>query len=671
MKALKFPIIPITIFLALGIVFGSYLNFDFLFILATNLLTLLSFSFFYFHKKKKNFIYLFGFTTYIFAFQLGIALQYFHCEKNQKKHYTHFVSNHEKVLLEGIIKNSAKPSKTKNKYIAQITKINTNSATGKTLIYVPKEEKINLKPGSHFSVITNLIPIKDNFNPYQFNYSKYIEKQNIYHQIYSSASDLKINKQEKNFDFYLYEIRENLINSFKEHQFSQKTQGIINALLFGQRVFLDKEIIESYTNAGVIHILAISGLHVGIIYIILGFIFKPLIRFKNGKNINLILIIGILWFFAFLSGLSPSVTRAVLMFSILAIGKHFNQQTTTINTVAVSALILLCYNPNYIFDVGFQMSYAAVLSIILLNPFFKCFHFSKNKIIKYTVDIILVSLAAQIGVLPLSIYYFNQFPVLFLVANIIVIPLTFLILSLGIATLFFNYFLKSVAEYIGIFLSKSIEIMNQYINWISSFDSFVVKNISFTLVLCGFSYLLIFMLLYLIYNPKTKNIKFVLAALFIFQISYIATKYKENNTEEFIVFGSKSSLVTIKNKNKITAFTNNPEANTENITEYKRGTFSEDVSILPLENVLLFKNTKVLIVDSLATYKISQKPDVIILTQGTRVNLERLIQINTPKIIIADNSNSKYKVENWRATCLKEKIPFHSTYEKGLYIIRK
>jgi competence protein ComEC len=85
----------------------------------------------------------------------------------------------------------------------------------------------------------------------------------------------------------------------------------------------------------------------------------------------------------------------------------------------------------------------------------------------------------------------------------------------------------------------------------------------------------------------------------------------------------------------------------------------------------LFKNTKVLIVDSLATFKISQKPDVVILTQGTKVNLERLIKLNQPKVIIADNSNSKYKVENWKSTCLKEKIPFHSTYEKGLYIIRK
>jgi competence protein ComEC len=671
LKALKFPIIPISIFLALGIVFGSYLNFNFLFILATNLLTLLSFTFFYFYKKQQNFIYLFGLTTYILVFQLGIALQYFHCEKNQKKHYTHFVSTHEKVLLEGIIKSNAKPSKTKNKYTAQITKINTTSATGKILIYVPKEDKINLKPGSHFSVVTNLIPIKDNFNPYQFNYAKYIEKQNIYHQIYTSASDLKINNQERNFDFYLYEIRENLINSFKKHQFSQKTQGIINALLFGQRVFLDQETIESYTNAGVIHILAISGLHVGIIYIVLGFILKPLIRLKNGKSINLILIIGILWFFAILSGLSPSVTRAVLMFSILAIGKHFNQQTSTINTVAVSALLLLCYNPNYIFDVGFQMSYAAVLSIILLNPFFKHFHFSKDKIIKYFIDVVLVSLAAQIGVLPLSIYYFNQFPVVFLVANIIVIPLTFLIVSLGIATLFFNYFLNSISDYFGILLSKSIELMNQYIAWISQFESFVIKNISFSLLLCVVSYVLIFTLIYLAYHPKHKNLKYALLSLFVFQIAFITTKYKENNTEECIVFGSKNSLVTIKQKNKIIAFTNNPEENIENITEYKRGTFSEDVSILPLENALLFKDTKILIVDGLAAYKISQKPDVVILTQGTRVNLERLIKLNQPKIIIADNSNSKYKVERWKKTCLKEKIPFHSTYEKGIYIIRK
>lgn len=671
MKPIKFPIIPIVIFLALGIVFGSFLKFEFSIISITTSILFLVFSLLFFIKKGKQHVFLFGLTTYLLAFQIGIVLQYFHHEKNHENHYTKFITNNEKVFLEGTIKNSTKPSKTKNKYIVEINKINNNLVSGKTLIYIPKEDKIKLKPGTQISVVTNLYAIKDNLNPYQFNYAKYIEKQNIFHQIYTSANDIKIGNQEKKIDYYVFEIREKLINSFKTYQFNQKTEGIINALLFGQRILLDQETIQSYSNAGVIHILAISGLHVGIIYLILGFLFKPLNRLKNGKIINLILVLGTLWFFAFLSGLSPSVTRAVLMFSILAIGKHFNQQASTLNTIAVSALILLCYNPNYIFDVGFQMSYTAVISIVLLNPFFNYFYFSKNKILKYFIGIILVSLAAQIGVLPLSIYYFNQFPVLFLVANIIVIPLTFAILSLGIVTLFFNFISATIASFFGVVLSKTIEVMNQYIAWISQFESFVIKNISFSLSLCIVSYLLIFTFIYLAYHPKAKNLKYTLLTLFIFQIAYITTKYKENNTEELIVFGSKNSLITIKQKNKITAFTNNPEENTESISQYKRNTFSEDVSILPLENILLFKNTKVLIVDSLATYKISQKPDVIVLTQGTRVNLERLIQVNTPKIIIADNSNSKYKVENWKSTCIKEKIPFHSTYEKGLYIIRK
>ena len=304
MKALKFPIIPITLFLVIGIVFGSYFKFDFSVYVISTLITLSFFTFLHFLKKETNSIFLFGLITYIIAFQLGIILQYFHYEKNQETHYTHLVPNKEKVFLEGIIKSIAKPSKTKDKYIVEISKINNSTVSGKTLIYIPKESNLKLKPGLHFSVITELYPIKDNFNPYQFNYARYIEKQNIFHQIYASEKNLKISSQEKNFDYYLFEIREKLLNSFNQHSFVQKTKGVINALLFGQRILLDPETIQSYSNAGVIHILAISGLHVGIIYLIISLLFKPLNRIKNGKIINLTLVIGILWFFAFLSGLS-------------------------------------------------------------------------------------------------------------------------------------------------------------------------------------------------------------------------------------------------------------------------------------------------------------------------------------------------------------------------------
>jgi competence protein ComEC len=378
-----------------------------------------------------------------------------------------------------------------------------------------------------------------------------------------------------------------------------------------------------------------------------------------------------LWSFAFISGLSASVTRAVIMFTILSIGKHYNQQNNTLNTVAFSALLLLCYNPNYIFDVGFQLSYAAVIAIVLLNPFFKYFYFTKNKIVKYSTDIMLVSLTAQIGVLPLSIYYFNQFPILFLVANIVVIPLTIIILFTGLATLVITPFFTSIALALGKILSLLIETMNTYITWIATFEGFVIKNISFTATLCFLAYMTTSLFIYFLYRNKAKNFKYFLASIIVFQLAYFYTNSKEANSEELVIFSSKSSLITIKENNSITAYTNSPETNIDNITNYKRGTFTEEVSILPLENILFFNETKVLIIDSLSTYKLSQKPDIIILTQGTRVNLERVLQINKPKVIIADNSNSKYKVEMWKKTCVKEKVPFHSTYEKGLYKIVK
>ena len=670
MKALKFPLIPIVPFLALGIIVSFLLKLQlnliitglgFLFICFLILLKI---------PKTRNEPFYFGLVTYILAFQIGALLFYTHFEPNRENHYSKIISN-DVCLIDGTIVNETKPSAKKNKYIVTINALNGKEASGKFLLYFPKGTKKAIIPGSEIILKSKLYPIKGSFNPYQFDYGKYMEKQNVFHQVYGDENNTSIVKQTKNLNYYLYTFRNKLSDSFAIQDFDAKTQAVLNALLFGQRILLDPETIAAYSNAGVIHILAISGLHVGILFLILNFLLKPLNKHKKGKLLKLLLILSFLWSFALISGLSASVTRAVIMFSILSVGKHYNQQNNTLNTVAFSALLLLCYNPNYIFDVGFQLSYAAVIAIVLLNPFFKYFYFTKNKIVNYSTDIILVSLAAQIGVLPLSIYYFNQFPVLFLVANIVVIPLTTIILFLGLATLTTTPFSTQIALALGKILSEIIELMNSYINWISNFDNFLIKNISFTSTLCLLAYGIIVFFIYLLYHKKSQNFKYLLGSILVFQLAYFYTKFKENNYDELIIFNSKNSLITLKENNQISAFTNSLEENITNISNYKRATFTEEVSILPLENILLFNSTKILVVDSLSTYKLSQKPDIIILTQGARVNLERLIQINSPKIIIADNSNSKYKVEMWEKTCLKEKIPFHSTYEKGLYKIVK
>jgi competence protein ComEC len=670
LKLVKFPLIPCVLFLALGIITGYVFKTNITYLLPLLTLSFIGYTLLLNATKINLKAVYFGIATYCIVLQIGAVLFYTHYEPNDKNHYSKIMTN-DICIIHGTIQNAIKPSAKKNKYIVELNAINGEKSTGKFLLYFPKDSKVDIILGSEIHLKSKLYPIKGSYNPYQFDYAKYMEKQNIFHQVYGEDNNVSVIRQTKNLNYYLYTFRNRLSNSFAIQNFTPKTQAILNALLFGQRILLDSETIAAYSNTGVIHILAISGLHVGIFFLILNFLLKPLNINKRSRLVKLFLILLFLWSFAFISGLSASVTRAVIMFSILSIGKHYNQQNNTLNAIAVSAFLLLCYNPNYIFDVGFQLSYAAVIAIVLLNPFFKYFYFTKNKIINYSIDIILVSISAQIGVLPLSIYYFNQFPVLFLVANIVVIPLTTIILFAGLATLVITPISAQIALILGKILSLLIELMNSYIIWVSQFENFLIKNISFTSTLCFLAYITITLFIYFLYHKKAQNLKYLLFSVLAFQLVYIFTNIKENNAEELIIFSNKNSLITIKEDNSISAYTNSPETNIDNISSYKRGTFTKQVSILPLENILLFNETKLLIIDSLATYKLSQKPDIIILTQGTRVNLERVLKTNKPKVIIADNSNSKYKVEMWKKTCAKEKIPFHSTYEKGLYKISK
>jgi len=400
------------------------------------------------------------------------------------------------------------------------------------------------------------------------------------------------------------------------------------------------------------------------------FLLKPLKKVKFGAEIQLLIVLAILWLFALLTGLPASVTRAVTLFSFISIGNYFNQPKAIYNALAISAFLILLVNPNAIFDIGFQLSYAAVLSIVLFQPFYKKFYFSENKIAVYFTDIILVSLAAQIGVLPLSLYYFNQLPLLFLMANLVIIPLSSLVLIAGIVILPFNFILPTVATFLGKILEFSIQLMNDYIHWIAQFKSGIITNISFSSGLTFSMYLVIITIIYWIYNTKVKNIKYVLACILLFQLSYISVKWNENQGGELIIFNEKSTLIGIKIQNSVIAFTDNPEKHNATLNHYTRGTFSDSLRIFPMQNAISFQNKRILVVDSLGIYKTSIRPEIVVLTQNPKINLARLIQEMQPKEIVADKSNYKSNISTWNTTCKKEKIPFHAIAEKGFYRLK-
>jgi competence protein ComEC len=366
--------------------------------------------------------------------------------------------------------------------------------------------------------------------------------------------------------------------------------------------------------------------------------------------------------------MSASITRAVLMFSIIAFGRFLNRKNSVFNAVAASFLLLLIFNPLFIFDVGFQLSYAAVLSILLFQPFYSKFYISKNKIIGYITDLFLVSLTAQLGVLPLILLYFKQIPTLFLLANLVVIPVATVILILGVITLFFNFVALPIALILGRIISFFVEQMNVYIHWLSGFEKYIIKNISFTSLLAILLYALILSFIYWIYNPKNKRFLYVLAFVLSFQLVYFTTKKEASNQKEMIVFNSRESIISIFDSNKITVFSNDSLiATNTSIQEYKTAKFNPKVVFYPLENLLYFNSKKILVVDENTVYNTSLQPDIIIIRQNSRINIERLIHTTKPSLIIADKSNSYTSLKRWKASCLKYKIPFHAIAEKGFY----
>lgn len=670
MKVFKFPLLTITISFAIGIIAEFHLQWSFqtLVILLFSFLGIFSFLFW---KSKKALLQnsLFGIATYLLAFTLGMMSFYIHSDLNSKHHYTK-KSFEETNSIRAIVTTTLKPNEKYHKYFISLSHFNDSIASGKLLLYVPKSNIETLHSGDEIWLNNTVYPIPKAFNPFQFDYSKYLEKQNVFHQIYTQENQIKIIQRHKTLDFYIENLRNNLSKSFEIHHFEPKTKAIIDALILGQRLELDKETIADYSNAGVIHILAISGLHISIIYFFIVFLLKPLKRVKFGAEIQLLIVLAILWLFALLTGLPASVTRAVTLFSFISIGNYFNQPKAIYNALAISAFLILLVKPNAIFDIGFQLSYAAVLSIVLFQPFYKKFYFSENKIAIYFTDTVLVSLAAQIGVLPLSLYYFNQLPLLFLLANLVIIPLSSLVLIAGIVILPLNYIFPTVAVFLGKILEFSIQFMNDYIHWIAQFKSGIITNIPFSGWLTFSMYLVIVAFIYWMYHTKVENVKYILASILLFQLSYISVKWNENQGSELVVFNEKSTLIGVKNKNSVIAFTDIPENHNTTLNHYTRGTFSDSLRIFPMQNAISFKNRRILVVDSLGIYKTSIKPEIVVLTQNPKINLIRLIQDIKPKEIIADKSNYKNTVKRWEATCRKEKIPFHAIAEKGFYRLK-
>lgn len=677
MKLLNFTIIKLTICLILGVIIGYFYHVS----LECNayllgfLLIVLTASYLIARHQFIKTIW-FGIITFLTLVSAGVLTVNIHNQKNNSNHYSHVINGNNDSIKQITfkVKEVLKPSDYYDKYIVDLIKIDTHIVSGRTILNIENDSlKHPLNVDDVLFTKTTFKEVTPPLNPSLFNYKKYLEKKYIYHQLFINHKELlKLKTNEKTIFGVANNIRDYINSKLKTYTFSPYELAIINAILLGQRQTISEDVYTNYANAGAIHILAISGLHIGIILIILNHVLKPIEKLKYGLYFKTILLIIILWSFAIVAGLSASVTRAVTMFSIVAIGMHLKRPTNIYNTLAISIFVLLLFKPMFLFDVGFQLSYLAVLGIVTIDPYLYKLWIPKNKILKIYWHTLTITLSAQLGIIPISLFYFHNFPGLFFLSNLLIIPVLGIILGFGILVILLAS-VNLLPEFLSKIFAYIIRLMNHLVGWISQQEAFIIKDLSFSILYVVVAYFFTIAVIRFLIKRNYYRLVLLCASIILIQFSLLYTQFQSTKNEFLIFHKNRYSLIgnTIKNK---MVFAHNFDSTTAKrdkiIANYLIKNHIKSHKKDALKQVYLLNDKKLLIIDSLGVYNVKTfKPDYILLTNSPKINLNRLIDSLHPSQIIADGSNYKNDVQRWKNTCKKTNIPFHQTSEKGAFII--
>jgi competence protein ComEC len=675
MKVLQFPLVRITTWFVLGILFSYYEKCDPKFAFTLVSLSFLLFIIVYLWLKKGfNHSILFGITCYFMSFTIGVTTQTVHTDYFQKDHYVHNRSLFEKPQqITIVLREKLKSSNYNDRYVAIVKQINDQTSSGSIILNIQKDSlHQDLEIGTPLRIQGILYQNNSPNNPNGFDYGKYLENKQIYAQLYTDVTSIKTGQTiQKDLWYYASRLRSKIIRNLENSNFNKAELHVAVALILGQQQEISDDIIKDYQFAGAVHILSVSGLHIGFILLFVTFILKPLPNTRKGSFVKLVIILLSLSLFGILAGLAPSVVRSVTMFSFVAIGNHLRRSVNIYHTLIVSILLILLFQPSFLFDVGFQLSYIALFFILWLQPLLASIWSPKLKASKYLWDILTVSFAAQIGSFPLSIYYFHQFPGLFFVTNLIIIPLLGFIMVLGVLVMVLAAF-NFIPFYILKTLEWSIHYLNKTIHTIASLEQFIIKDIPFNTYLLISSYLLVLTTVVWFKKPHFTRLIMILSTIILVQIACIKSQSKIENQQEWIVFNVKrETLITERNGTKVTTYTNHKlpakASKNKSLTAYLVSNFSSLNGTIKLQNTAFFNGNKILILDSMGIYTPTMKPDILLLTQSPKLNLERLLYTLKPKIVVADASNFKTVKSHWKLTCLKQRIPFHDTSEKGFF----
>ncbi|MDX5437655.1 MAG: competence protein ComEC family protein [Pontibacter sp.] len=636
-----------------------------------------------------------GMLGLISWFALGLTVTQQRTEIHQPNHLAHLPEA--PAYYVGVVEDYVLQKPGYQSTVLQVEQVQVNGvwqeASGKVQLSVPhdSEQAYELNYGDRLLVKGAPQEIAPPLNPSQFDYKGYLANKNIYHRHYlQSYHYQKISSDPPNLIlYYSIQLRRQLDGLLRERVGEKREYAIASALILGVKDELDNSIRQAYADTGTMHVLAVSGLHVGLIYAVLTLLLARFDTSSRQRWLGALLVLLALWLYAFITGLSPSVLRAVLMFSLVTLGQVLQRRTVIYNTVAFAALVLLYLNPYNLLEVGFQLSFLAVLGIVYLQPRLYNLLEVRNRVLDLVWVYFTVAVAAQVATLPLGLYYFHQFPVYFWLTNILVVPAATLVLYSGMLALVFSAVpgLSWLLFQVHFWLVWG---MNEFNLWVQRWPQALINGIDISLLQTYLLYLLLFAAVLFLALKKLRYLGIAVGTVAVLAMQEIVEDVQLLQQKQLVLYnvrgGTGISLVQGKSAVLIadSALLQSPQNYTFSVQPHlwqkgvpepqyiNLGSASVPGTVrLPDSNQLLVWGGKRWLILSHSP-KLKPAPgfevDYLLLRQNVRLKPEHLQQYSFRKLIL-DASNAPWYRRRLRAQLDTLAIPYYDVADSGAFVL--
>ena len=619
-----------------------------------------------------------GFAALLMFYFAGVLV---HTYQNNLFHSSHFsYIPHAKSYLIRVDEEPIKKSQS-YKMRAKVLQCTDSSnqiktTTGNVLIYISKNE-LNSLPNYGDVLLLNANDVRDvplPKNPYEFDYKRYLAFNHIHHQAYLKQAQLAYtNINQANLVYKtVYSIQRYFRNVLHTYIKTPSEIGVAQALLYGFDDEIDEETMSAYANTGTLHVLAVSGMHVGIIFLIISKLLWFMDKSKKLLFTKRLIIVVCLWVYSVLCGLSPSILRATVMFTFIITAQILERRSNIYNTLAASCFTLLIVDANMLANVGFQLSYMAVLGIVFIQPMMYKWYVASNWFVDQIWKITTVSVAAQIATSPIGILYFHQFPNCFLFSNLLIIPLTTVVLYCCIILLVVSK-ITVLATWLGVAIKHSILFTNKLVMLMEDTPYAYINGIQISIFQSILLYVLFLCLIFYFMYQYKNLLRVSLLALLYFVVLFGVDTYTQHHQKKLVVYSvNQSNAIQLVNGNTSKLLL-------EDNLRYDKQKFRfhlqqhiwqmglQQIDTLRISNqwqLISFNGKQILISGDEHYPESTQHIDVFIIRY--KLKPEVLKQINAKQVLIS-GSVKKHHAEKIKAHCLQQNIPVHDVLYSGAF----